>query len=131
MDKCYLDIFPRDIKIKIVAMMDIDTRMKTGIIFKLRTPQHLVNALNEIFNKLVVGKSISYIKLGPYRPVFQNIRDDLECMYTLTRYFNTHSTLVPSLIRSVNYTVCHIAQHDNNYNVINMNIYYVPAFDNN
>ena len=129
MDNCYLDIVPRDIKIKIVSMMDIDARMKTGIIFKLRTPQHLVNALNEIFNKLVVGKSMSYIKLGPYRPVFQNIRDDTECMYTLTRYFNTYSTLNLSPIRSVNYTVCHVSQHHFNDNVIKMKIHYVPAFD--
>jgi hypothetical protein len=129
MEQCYLDIVPRDIKIKIVSMMDIDTRIKTSMIFRLRTPQHLVSELGKMFNKLVVGKSISYIKLGPYRPVFHNIRDDMECMYTLTRYFNTYSTNPLSPIRSVNYTVCHVSQHDYNDNVIKMKIYYVHSFD--
>jgi hypothetical protein len=129
MEHCYLDMVPRDLKIKIVSMMDMDTRMKTGMIFKLRTPQHLVSALNKMLNMLVVGNSISYIKLGPYRPVFQNIRDDMECMYTLTRYFNTCSIDPSSELRSVNYTVCHVSQHDNNENIIKMKIYYVHTFD--
>jgi hypothetical protein len=126
---CWLDTVPRDIKIKIVSLMDIDTRIKTRMIFKLRIPQALHNKLNNMFDSLIINKSLSCIKLGPYRPLFNsNLIDDIETMYTLTRYFNTTSTNSQS-IRSVNYTVCHVSRFDAHDNIIKMKIHYVPSFD--
>lgn len=126
---CWLLALPRDIKIKIVSLMDIDTRIKTGMIFKLKTPQTLIDKLNDISHNFIIKKSLSCIKLGPYRPVFHSeLIDDMETMYTLTRYFNTTSTK-PQVVRSVNYTVCHISRFDTNDNIIKMKIHYVPCFD--
>lgn len=126
---CWLLPVPRDIKIKIVSLMDIDTRIKTGMIFKLKTPQALIEKLNEVSHSLIIKKSMSCIQLGPDRSVFQSdLVDDMETMYTLTRYFNTTST-EPQIVRSVNYTVCHISRFDTNDNVIKMKIHYVPCFD--
>lgn len=128
--ECWLNSVPRDIKIKIVSIMDMDTRMKTGMIFKLRTPQSLINKLNAMFERLTISKSMSCIKLGPYRHMFQNnIIDDMETMYTLTRYFNIASIGPVNIIRSVNYTVCHVSRFDANDNVVKMKIHYVPSFD--
>lgn len=126
---CWLEAVPRDIKIKIVSLMDIDTRIKIGMIFKLKTPQLLVDKLNNMIDMLIMNKSLSCIKLGPYRPVFNsNLLDDMETMYTLTRYFNTNNS-DSKIIKSVNYTVCHVSQFDTNDNVIKMKIHYVSSYD--
>jgi hypothetical protein len=126
---CWLETVPRDIKIKIVSLLDMDTRMKTGMIFKLKTPQPLIDKLTHTFDSLAINKSMSFIKLGPFRSVFHSdLIDDMETMYTLTRYFNTAST-DPLNVRSVSYTVCHVSRLDTNDNVIKMKIHYVPSFD--
>jgi hypothetical protein len=119
-----MDNLPRDLKIKITSLLDMDARRKLGIFFKLRPPKDLQYLLENMHSKLVVNDKVSVVRLGESRPVFRGNEDDLENMYTLTRYFNTQHTT------TVNYTVCHVS-HSTTHDIIKMKIYYVSSFDKN
>lgn len=43
----YADL-PRDLQLKVISRFDIDTRIKTGMIFKLRIPQDIQNRLASV-----------------------------------------------------------------------------------
>jgi hypothetical protein len=105
-----LSLLPRDIKIKIISYMDIETRQKVGVIFKLQIPSIVESKLKNLFLKIVRGHNMSFIKLGPCRQIFSNISDDIESMYTLTRYFYDDNKSTSQ----THYTVCHVSNNNRN-----------------
>lgn len=77
--------FPRDINNRIVHFLDLETRIKLGIISKLRVPQNITETLsNALDNKITnvnvyefcISKStISLGKCGEYKPLYKLIRE--------------------------------------------------------
>jgi hypothetical protein len=47
---------PRDIELQLIKRFDIDTRIKTGVVFKLRFPKDLTESLDKLCN----AKAASY-----------------------------------------------------------------------
>lgn len=111
-------VLPRDIELKIISKMDIDTRIRTGIIFKLRIPISIIEKIIEIHKRLIIRKSISYVKLGPLRQIYNmdNNRNHREAMYTLTRYFINK--------KNIPYTLCHVSH----LGVVKLQIYHIASF---
>lgn len=119
-----MEHLPRDLKVKIISLLDMDARRKIGLFFKIKPPKHLQQLLENMCLKRVVNDTISVVRLGACQPIFHGNEDDMEHKYTLTRYFNTQE----ETLMSVNYTVCHVS-HSTNNDIIKMKIYYVPSYD--
>jgi hypothetical protein len=73
---------PRDTILKIVSKLDIDTRNKLGLVFKLRIPVQIIDKISrclQVPSTLIGVDDYWCIKLGPY--VFPD-----RTTYTIQRY---------------------------------------------
>jgi hypothetical protein len=93
---------PRDVTLKILSKLDIDTRVKLGLVFKLKIPQQVANEISRCLQVPSTYPDIDdcwFIKLGPC--VFPN-RDDYTT-YSLQHYhaFDSMVYLTTHAIREV------------------------------
>ena len=68
-----LSNLPRDIQLRVINKFDIDTRIKTGLIFKLKVPMHILNKIMQVqlpeieqLTSSVSSFVTSTIDVGPY-----------------------------------------------------------------
>ena len=55
------DDLPRDLHLRIIKYLDIDTRIKMGLIGRLRIPQSVENKLSATFDKISHGRTKYYV----------------------------------------------------------------------
>lgn len=53
-----MKLLPRDIQLEIIKRMDMDTRIKAGLVFKLRVPQAVKDRLSAICTPPVPANSL-------------------------------------------------------------------------
>ena len=81
---------PRDVIKRILSKMDIDTRVKVGIIFKLKVPTRVVTQLSRCLQVPETYDELHWsIKLGPY--IWE---DSTWQRYHLTRYYTCNGSIV-------------------------------------
>lgn len=105
------DDLPRDVIKKIVSKMDIDTKVKLGLIFKLNVPQEIERNISKYLQVPKTYDNIEdywFIPLGPL--VF-----DKRTLYTLTHYygFSDMVYLTTQAIKGMGTT--NFATHDGEY----------------
>lgn len=88
------DDLPRDVILRIVSKMDIDTRVKLGLIFKLKYPTQVIKKISNCLQtptRFGDGNDDDwwFINLGPY--IFPNNFE--HTTYRLTR-FHAYGTIV-------------------------------------
>jgi len=90
------ETLPRDVWIAVVAKMDMDTRIKCGIVFKLRVPEKVATLIADVClvcvrkRVCVTGTKLS---LGPYR-VWNTIRMPMySIIYDIIRSNNFFSVI--------------------------------------
>lgn len=45
-----MDILPRDLQLRVISRMDMDARIRTGIVFPLRVPPRVTRRLNMVLD---------------------------------------------------------------------------------
>lgn len=78
------DTLPRDMQLRIVSKFDIDTRIKCGIIHKLKIPNQLQSQLNNVFSKIQYKRDGTEIHIGSQYIIFTSkalsSRDYCKCI---------------------------------------------------
>lgn len=106
---------PRDIQLKLVSLMDIDTRRALGIYTKLKVPLALQQDISQCFEKKTFFNGYACVRLGPPR-LFDFEGSYVDSMYILTR----------DCVHNI-YYVEHIGTHLNtDMNFYSM--YFVPSY---
>lgn len=75
---------PRDVELKLISLMNIDSRRALGIYTKLRVPLSLQEALSCCLNRATYAQGYACVRLGPHR-LFDFEGSHVDTMYTLTR----------------------------------------------
>jgi hypothetical protein len=75
---------PRDIELKLVSLMNIDTRRALGIYTKLKVPLSIQTMVSQCFHKKTYSHGYACVRLGPQR-LFDFEASYVDSMYILTR----------------------------------------------
>lgn len=76
--------FPRDVELKLISLMDIDTRRALGIYTKLHIPHSLQELFSSCFHRITYTQGYACVRLGPQR-LFDFEASHVDAMYILTR----------------------------------------------
>lgn len=121
-------ILPRDIELKLISLMDIDSRRALGIYSKLNVPKGLQDKIKSSLQKLNVSKTFASVKLGVRRIYSERVHTDN--IYVITRgelWDDETNRLISSC-----YFVEHVDiwfNHSNGYFCMNMiSSYDTPEF---
>lgn len=80
--------FPRDVQFEILKHIDMETRIKIGLIGKLKIPDHLTKKLQNISKvKALAFRHVFYIELG-------YDEENFEHRYVIHRSFPKYETYV-------------------------------------
>lgn len=77
------DDLPRDLQLQVIKRFDMDTRIRLGLVFKLRIPDHIKKALR---NKLKRPHDCEHYSLVPLGKRRIHASDDSHWVYVLYYY---------------------------------------------